>query len=173
MNAKVRSIEDIADELLIVLDRDIRHVDESLLRLNELRSLVIRRDDAALGGLLERIRAESDSYVVNESQRRSIREELATGLGCASEQMTLSRLEAALSTEKKAQVTQRKTRLRSVIAELKKEHLSTALLLSECARFNTLLLKSIFDLGRTDAIIYSSDGKTSRQVGQSFVNLKF
>jgi len=49
MESTMPGIEAKVDELLAVLDEDIRHVRASLLRLDELRSLVIKRDQAALG----------------------------------------------------------------------------------------------------------------------------
>jgi len=173
MKATAIEIEDKVDELLTFLDEDSRHIQESLLKLNELRSLVIKRDTAALGRLLESIQAESDSYRSHELKRQSIRKDLANALGCNLEQMTLSRLEANLPKEKKEQVILRKTKLKSLINELKKEHLSTTLLLSECARFNNMLLKSIFDLGKTDVVYYDSNGATRRQTDTAFVNLQF
>ncbi|HEW79680.1 MAG TPA: hypothetical protein ENH34_06945 [Phycisphaerales bacterium] len=166
-------IEDKIDELLTCLDKDIQHIQECSLQLNELRSLVVKRNDASLGKLLETIRVESDSYRSCESQRQSIREELAIAIGCNTRQMTLSRLEAVLPKEKKAQVAERKAKLRVLTEELKKEHLSTALLLSDCARFNSLLLKSIFDLGSTGIVCYNSNGATKRQDDTAFVNLSF
>jgi len=173
MKATAIEIENKVDELLTFLDEDSRHIQESLLKLNELRSLVIKRDTAALGRLLESIQAESDSYRSHELKRQSIRKDLANALGCNLEQMTLSRLEANLPKEKKEQVILRKTKLKSLINELKKEHLSTTLLLSECARFNNMLLKSIFDLGKTDVVYYDSNGATRRQTDTAFVNLQF
>ncbi|MHC4622297.1 MAG: flagellar export chaperone FlgN [Planctomycetota bacterium] len=173
MNATARSIEDKVDELLVILDEDIQHIQKSLLQLNELRSMVIKRDDVGLGELLERIRPASEERAAGELKRRSIREELAAEMGCPPEQVTLSRLETVLPREKRAEVAQRKTQLKLLVAELKKEHLSTSLLLLECARFNRLLLRSILDFGRTDTLIYSSDGTASRQIDQTFVNLRF
>jgi len=173
MKATAIEIEDKVDELLTFLDEDSRHIQDSLSKLNELRSLVIKRDNAALGRLLESIQAESDSYRSHELKRQSIRKDLANALGCNLEQMTLSRLEANLPKEKKEQVILRKTKLKSLINELKKEHLSTTLLLSECARFNNMLLKSIFDLGKTDVVYYDSNGATRRQTDTAFVNLQF
>ncbi len=173
MKATVIAIEDRVDELLTVLDRDIAYVQENLSRLNELRSLVIKRDDASLGRLLESIQAESDSYRSHELKRQSMRKELAAALDCSFEQMTLSRLEATLVGEKKAQVTERKVKLRTLTEELKKEHLSTAMLLSDCARFNSVLLRSIFDIGKTGMVYYSSDGAAKRQSDTAFVNLQF
>ena len=171
MKATAIGIEDKVDELLVVLDKDIQHIQESSSRLNELRSLVIKRDDATLGELLESIQAESDRYAANELKRQSIRKELAIALGCNVGQMTLSRLEATLPKERKAQVTKRKAKLRSLTNELKKEHLGTVLLLSECARLNSLFLNSIFNAGKTGMVYYDSNGNTRRQTGTAFVNL--
>ena len=173
MKTMVITIEAKVDELLVVLDRDIRHMQESLVRLNELRSLVVRRDDTALSTLLESIKSQSDDYQGNELKRQSIRKELATVLNCSLEQMTLSRLEAELTGEKKAQVTEKKTELRALAEQLKNEHLSTAMLLSDCARFNNKLLNSIFKLGRTGTITYDSSGSAKRQTDRGFVNLRF
>ena len=173
MRATAIEIEDKVDELLAVLDKDSGHIQESLLKLNELRSLVIKRDDAALGKLLESLQTESDSYRSHELKRQSIRQDLANALGFNLEQMTLSALEASLPKEKRAQVTRRKAELESLIKKLNKEHLSTALLLSECTRFNKLLLKSIFGLGKNDVVYYNSNGATRRQTDMAFVNLQF
>jgi hypothetical protein len=172
MISTATEIEDKVDELLTCLDKDIQHIQESLSLLNRLRSLVIKRDDVALNKLLEIIQAESNSYRRHESNRQSIRNELANALGCNTEQMTLSMLEVRLPKEKKAQVIQKKAKLMSLITELKKEYLSTALLLSECARFNNLLLKSIFDLGNTGAVYYNSNGAIKRQTDIAFVNMQ-
>ena len=173
MKATAVEIEDKVDELLAVLDKDIQHIQDSLSRLNELRSLVIKRDDAALGELLENIQGESNSYTSNELKRQSIRKELANAMGCNLRKMTLSMLEAGLAKAKKAQVAERKEKLRSLTKELKREHLGTAMLLSDCARFNSLLLRSIFDLGKTGMVYYNSNGAAKRQSDTAFVNLEF
>ena len=172
MKAAVASIEDKVDRLLACLDQDVRHMQESLLQLNEMRRLVIKRDETALGKLLECIQAGAGSYKVHELNRKSIRKELAENLGCDIERMTLSTLQASLTEPKKDQVTLMKAKLRSLSAELKNEYLSTAMLLSECARFNNLLLKGIFDLGKTESIHYNSNGETKRQIDTAFVNLQ-
>jgi hypothetical protein len=173
MKAAAAPIEDKVEKLLACLDRDLQHMQESLQQLNEMRTLVIKRDEAALGKLLESIQAGAGCYRDHEFNRKSIRKELADSLGCDLEQITLSTLQASLPEAKKDQVTQMKAKLKSLSAELKKEHLSTALLLSECARFNNLLVKGIFDPGKTQSIHYNSNGETRRQVDMAFVNLQF
>ncbi len=89
MKIAASEIEDKVDELLVVLDRDIRHIQENLLRLNELRGLVIKRDEASLQKLLESIQSETNSYKDNELKRQSLREELETAFSCSIEQATL------------------------------------------------------------------------------------
>lgn len=173
MKSTGTEIEDKVDELLACLDKDNQHIQESLSQLNTLRSFVIKRDDSGLGKLLKVIQAESDSYRKHESKRQTIRKELADALGYNTEQLTLSVLEANLSKQQKAQVINKKTKLMSLIKELRKEYFSTALLLSECARFNNLLLKSIFDLGNTGAVYYNSNGITKQQTDTAFMNLQF
>jgi hypothetical protein len=173
MKATAIEIEEKIDELLAVLDRDIQHIQESLSWLNELRSLVVKHDNTTLGKLLESIQAESESYKCNELKRQSIRRELATAFGCSLEQMTLSALEAELGGEKRVQVADRRAVLKALTGQLKKEHLSTSLLLSDCARFNSVLLKSIFDICKTGTITYDSNGSTKRQTDGGFVNLRF
>ncbi len=166
-------IEDKIDELLVCLEKDIEHIQKSLSNLDELRSLVIKRDDAALGRLLENIQAETDNFRKHESNRQLVRSELAKYFGCSVKNMTLSKLEKSIPEAKKDRITQSKAKLRVLIEDLKKEYSSTAVLLSECARFNSLLLKSIFDLGKSGALYYSADGTTRQQSEMAFVNLQF
>ena len=172
MNATAVGIEDKVDKLLDVLNEDIDRIRESLSYLNEIRALVIKRDDAALSRLLESIQAESNDYQAHELKRCNLRVALADALGCDARQVTLSMLEAVLPSGGKTRVTRTKALLGPLVKELKKEHLSTALLLSRCAAFNSLLLKSIFALGSRDTVTYSSNGASKKQTGAAFLNLQ-
>jgi hypothetical protein len=172
MKAETASIEEKVDRLLVCLDKDVQYMQESLLQLNEMRRLVIKRDEAALGKLLLSIQADAGLYRQHELGRKAIRKELADFLGYGIEQVTLSALRASVPEEKKEQLTQMKEKLRALCVELKKEYLSTALLLAECARFNKLLLNGIFNLGQAESVHYNSNGATKRQIDMAFVNLQ-
>jgi hypothetical protein len=169
---KTTTKEDKIDEMLTVLDKDIQHMQENLARLNELRSLVIKRDNASLGRLLESIQNDADSYAANEAKRNAIRRQLSAALDCAFDKLTLSRLETVVSEDKKNRIAEIKTGLKSLAEELKKEYLGTVMLLSECARFNNLLLKSIFGFGKTGTTMYGSSGEAKRQTDAAFVNVR-
>ncbi len=165
-------IKDKVDKLLAVLDKDIQHLQQSVSYLNELRSLTIKHDNKALSKLLERIQSESDKYKNHELKRQSIRKELAVVLSCNLKEMTLSMLEANLPEEQQADVTVRKTRLKELVKRLKEEYISTSFLLAECARFNNLLLKSIFGLGQPGTITYTVNGTAKRQTDTVLVNMR-
>jgi flagellar biosynthesis/type III secretory pathway chaperone len=93
-------------------------------------------------------------------------------MDCGVSDVTLSRLEAVLPGEKRIQVAQRKVELRSLTEKLKKEHLKTTMLLSDCTRFNSELLRGILELGKTGAITYSSDGAAKHQSDSVFVSFE-
>jgi len=141
--------------------------------LDELRGLVIKHDDVALQKLLETIQSQASFYKDNELKRQSLREKLAILLDCNSGKMTLSRLEVELSGEKKAQVAEMKAKLQALVKELKQEQLSTTMFLSDCSRFNSLLLENVFELGSAKQITYSPSGFAERNTNTGFVNIQF
>ena len=84
---------------------------------------------------------------------------MASLLGCDIEKVTLTMLASKLSEDKRDEVIEKKAEIKSLIDEFKKEYTSTIILVSECARFNKMLIKSIFNFGKTNSVFYSSQGK--------------
>jgi len=168
----VKLEDDKINELLAVLDKDIEHIQDSLLRLDRLRSLLIKPNNESLERLLENIRADSDDYAANETRRQSLQRDLAAILDCNVKEMTLTKLEARLEGQHKEQITRKRIKLKLLAEELKREHLSTAMLLSDCARFNSLLLRTIFDFDNARTVYYDSSGSAKRQSDAAFVNLQ-
>lgn len=173
MKTKVIETEEKIDELLSVLDRDIEHLETSLSQLDRMRELVVRRDDAGLGGLLEMVRGQAESFAQNECRRQLLREELAQILDEPAEQITLTMLERTLAGHKRTQLAEKKQRLRSLTARVKKEHFSTRQLLADCARFNRVLLEKIFELCGKGTVTYGSGGNVNKEDAATFVNVKF
>ncbi|OHB75268.1 MAG: hypothetical protein A2Z25_20550 [Planctomycetes bacterium RBG_16_55_9] len=165
-------IEEKVDALLTCLDKDVQHLQEGLVQLDELRRWVIKRDDAALGRLLEKLQMKVNDYRRHERDRQSIRQDLATALGCDLGQVTLSALETSLPKARKDQVAEKKNKIKSLIEAFRREHLKTALLLSECVRFNNRLLRSLFDMGKVEDFGYDSNGAARRHANTALVNLQ-
>jgi len=165
-------IEEKVDALLTCLDKDVQLLQEGLSRLDELRRLVIKRDDDALGKLLEQIQGEVDQHRRHERNRQSIRLELAAALGYEPNQTTLSALQTILPKGRKEKITEKKEKIRSLVEKFRKEHLKTILLLSECSRFNNMLLKSLFNLSKVENFSYTSKGSAKRQTDVALINLQ-
>ena len=72
MKTKEMVIQNKVTELLAVLDKDIEQMGESLSRLNELRTAVIKRNDSLLGKLLENVHTESEAYRNQTSKRKQL-----------------------------------------------------------------------------------------------------
>jgi hypothetical protein len=86
--------------------------------------------------------------------------------------MTLSSLETILPKALKLRITEKKEQIRNLVEEFRKEHLGTAMLLSECARFNHALLKSIFNHGKVESLCYNATGAAKRQTDVALIDLQ-
>lgn len=173
MKTVVLDIEEKVDELLGCLEGDIEHMEDSLLTLDELRGFVIKQDKSALGKLLDKARNASTKYRIHERKRQKVRSELAKLLDCRGKDVTLSKLETVVSEEKKAFVVQTKIKLNTLTRKFLKEYSNTAMLLAECTRFNRLILKSIFNFGNADAVVYDADGTAKEQNQRAFMDMQF
>jgi len=167
--------------LLEVLDEDIRHLESALSRLELLRTLLIRRENAALELLLGDIQQQADAYRTIEQKRQQLRKDVARDLGCTEGELTLSRLRKELAgpTCSEAQrrcgaaVADRQTRLRSLAAQLRREHTLTALLLRDCARFNRSLLRVFLGSAGRGCATYTPTGAAQRDPGAALMSIQF
>jgi hypothetical protein len=62
--------------------------------------------------------------------------------------------------------------LSQIVERFKTEHEATVFLLSDSARFNSLLLRSLISLSSTESVIYKP-GKVSRAEGAAFINTQY
>lgn len=166
-------IENKVDDLLVVLDVDIAYISGNISRLKHLSVLVIKRDDVEFSKQLEEIQSRAEIYKKNEQKRQALQMELSIMMDCGDEQITLSRLETELLGYQREKIAEKKKMLQKLVSEMKRVHLSTMTLLSESARFNSVLLKSIFSFAGSGITTYSPKGTTDRQSGTAFMNVRF
>ena len=166
------TVESKIAALLSVLEEDIRHVEAALSRLDSLRTLLVKRDDAALEALLGDISRQAETHTAHEQQRQRLRRELAAELGCNEDDLTLSKLRTELTGQTRAAVTERQTQLKSLTARLKREHALTALLVQDCARFNRSLLRAFFGSAGRGGMTYSPNGVAKHKTDAGLVSLR-
>ncbi len=166
------TIETKTIALVEALDEDIRHVETVLSRLDTLRTLLIKREDAALEQLLGDIRPESDRYRRNEQKRQQLRRDLAAALGCTEGELTLSSLQSQLTGWTRDAVADRQARLRSLTAQLKRQYTLTVLLLRDCTRLNRSLLRAFFGSSGRGGTTYSATGAEKRPLPQALMSME-
>jgi hypothetical protein len=172
MNMMSSAVESKVEQLLAVLDEDNRHLETTLSQLDAVRGLLIKRDDAALERLLGEIRGRTEAYAANERKRQRLRADLALMLERNTGRFTLSKLESMLPEPQRTAVASRREKLRSLIQELKREYTLTTLLVSDCARFNRTLIRTLFGTGRQTGVIYSPSGEARQQTNTTLVSLQ-
>jgi hypothetical protein len=158
--------------LLNVLDEDIRHIEGTLLRLDALRGLLIKRDDGALQKLLEEIHEQGQAHAATECRRQELRRELAVDLGLPESDLTLSGLSTRLTGPDRTSIAERQTRLKALIARLKREHALTSRLIADCARFNRSLLRVFLGPDGKAGTTYSPAGVARHPTGIALLNMQ-
>lgn len=167
------SIEANVDALLAVLDDDIRHTEATIAQLDTLRTLLIKRDDAALEQLLRELRERGQAQGRIEQQRQTLRCELANALGCDLKSLTLSVLQQALSGPRRAAVADRQKQLKATVRRLKQEHRLTHALLLDCARFNQSLMRVFFGAESDRRTTYGATGQAKHRTEMTVVDLQY
>lgn len=167
------SIEANVDALLTVLDDDIRHTEATISQLDTLRTLLIKRDDAALEQLLRELREQGQVQGRIELRRQALRQELADALGGTAKSLTLSALQKALSGPQRAAVADRQMQLKARIARLKREYRLTHALVIDCARFNRSLMRVFFGADSDRRTTYGVTGLAKHQSDMTVVNLHY
>ena len=172
MNAATTELQGKIDELLLVLQKDLEHIEQSVKELDELRELVIKRNDSGLSKLLEQIRSRSQEYGANQKLREELKRQIAEILDWPVGEVRLGKLLQEVPDEQKINVRQMRERLGDMISKLKREHTSTVMLLSDLSRFNSLLLNTILETGQVCGVTYDARGGTSRSGEVAFMNLQ-
>ncbi len=156
-------------ELNAVLDQEQRRVERTLTELDDLRSAVIRRDEAGLQDLLSRIGARQSDFSPLDQRRQRLRQRLADWIGCDLERLNLTRVIRGLPAEQGDPLRHRQQQLYKQVRQLKMEHHLTGLLLTDCARLNRMLLRAMLG-GVGDS--YNAQGRSSWQVQDRLVSVQ-
>ncbi|AQT66916.1 FlgN protein [Anaerohalosphaera lusitana] len=171
MNAN-GNLYQLADELIEVLDEDIRHLEGSLERLDTLRAMTITRDETGLNELLETIRIQANRYSAVEQKRQQLRTQIAALLGSSFDDTDLSLIAKALAGEKSQAVKTRQDRLAELVGKMNVEHAATAMLLAECSRFNQQILNSILCTKSSEGTTYSRQGAKNENRTSGMMNMR-
>jgi hypothetical protein len=173
MNGTAIGLTELVNELLVVLQKDLEHIEHSTETLEKLRELVVMRDDKNLNKLLDDIRSNSEEYTANEKRRGQLREEIAFELGWPAEEVRLGKLQNVVSAEQSQRVTQMRRQLAQTVSRLQSEHAGTTMLLADLTRFNRMLLNTFLESPNGREVTYDARGTRSTGDRNAFVNMQF
>lgn len=164
--------EQVLNEVNAFLDSQTRYVEETLARLDHLRASVIRRDEGALNELFQEVEQETTLKQRHDRAISELRRKLSVWLGCPAEHVCLSRVCDRMEPQARKDVAARQAALQGLIRRLSNEHRATQALLHECARFNRLLLNSLFG-NRQQTATYDARGLSRWNVQGGLMNVRF
>ncbi len=167
------NIEEKTRQLLSVLNKEEITLEKAVKWLDQLREFIIKRDSVSLDRLLKEIRSASDTYAMNEYARQNLRRELSGMLEMDFEDVCLSAIADYASEDLRQELLETRQRLSQLGEVLKKKGRSTAMLVREYARLNTMMLNKLLQLGSSETMTYNADGRTGRSAHRALMNYHF
>ncbi len=153
-------MESLIDELRSVLDGEIELLVAKRSQLVKLSKAMVDRDDDTTESLLAEIEQTEVVQASVDKRLRAIRKSLAGVFSCEVRELKLSSLIARLPDKQAAAVEHRRQLIVDLAEKLRTQHLQTALLVTECAKINRMLLESMLPACET-VVTYGAEG-TSR-----------
>ena len=150
----------LVDELVKMLDREIDLLDLRCIQLAGLSRASIDRDDEGMESLLAEIENTQFRQESTDRELHSLRRGLADLLGWPISQTRLGVLTGALSGDRRDAVADRRRQIVALIAQLRRQHMSTSLVVAESARINRMLLESLCPQSR-QVTTYGVRGESS------------
>ncbi|MBL7133818.1 MAG: hypothetical protein ISS78_06950 [Phycisphaerae bacterium] len=133
----------LIDELLKTLDQEIDLLDLRCVQLAALSRASIERDDETMESLLRDIETTQQRQDSTDRELNSIRRMLADLLALPRAEMRLAMLVEVLDGPQRTAVAGRRQAIVTLMEQLKRQHMDTALVVAESARINRMLLESL------------------------------
>jgi len=169
------AVTDLADlnhrDLLAALDDEIALEEVAAGLLKQLSDAVLASDRPLIEALVDRATDTHALFEAAESRRRGACRALAQSLGCPRDAVTLSRLARELPAAEGRALDDRRRRIESLVTQLRRQHIRTAVLLHECARVNHELLVRLFPQMESTTV-YGAGGTAGRRPGGSLVDAR-
>ncbi len=159
--------------LVATLNEHIGYLQGALQRLDRLRGLLVKRDDAGLEKLLADLTSEAEAYSVSERERESLRKEIADRLQCDSKKVTLTLLTQSVPLAQQNDVIECQTKLKSLIGQFKREYTLTSLLIADCTRFNRTLINAFLGQNGRGNTCYGAAGTMAHPADAALMSLHF
>lgn len=143
---------ELIDELLAMLDEELRLLRVRIEQFEELGQAILSRDNARLETLLEEMTEVQQAQARLDRDLATLRELLARQWGLGPGELKLLDIARRVDGEAGMKIEHRREQVILLAETLKRKHLNTAVLLSESARVNRQLLEGLLPSGRSTKV---------------------
>lgn len=153
-------IAPLVDELVESLDSEASLLELRCAQLEDLSTAALQRDEEAMEELLARIERTQLDQVRTDAKLESVRGALAAKVALPVEQLRLAWLVEQLPAAQSTVLASRRRRIIELTEQLQRRHMETAVVITECARVNGMLLESFCPSMRS-VTTYGAGGKSN------------
>ena len=139
------------------LDEEIRLLEARLGELEGLSKALVERDDESIEAFLERMERTEKAQAAADRELTGVRQIVANVVGRDAAELKLTRLVAELPRDQAPGVERRRKRIIELAGAVRRRHIETVMLLTECARITAMLLDRILPAGEA-VVTYDADG---------------
>lgn len=162
-------LREMAPELLSLLEEEIELLRVRTRQFDELYDAILHRRDERMESLLEAMTDAQHRQVDLDGKLQTLRTIFARALGVEENTIRLSRLIDWLDGTHATDLRNQREQIILLAERLKKKHLTTAVLLSESARINRMLLEGL--LPKADSVTtYGTGGTKPWQMNSGLVD---
>ena len=171
MSSLPQGAGDLVDELTALLDEEIELLELRCSQLGTLTSATLERNDDVLETVLREIEKTQQRQVATDLKLQALRDAFAEALGWSVEEMRLSQLADSLPPAQGSAVRYRRRQIVLLSDKLKRQHIETVVVVTECARVNRMLLESLFP--KAGAVTtYGARGQRSARLDTGLVDVE-
>lgn len=161
-------IRQFSDELHHILQEEIRLLHERIAQFDELYDAILHRNNDRMETLLEEMTATQQAQAKVDTSLDALRNLFARSLGCSPAEIRLSEL--ADHVHDPQAVLHKREQIILLSESLKKKHLRTAVLLTECARINRSLLDGLLPAEEQGLSTYGHGGANPWRSNSGLLN---
>ncbi|HUS47772.1 MAG TPA: flagellar export chaperone FlgN [Phycisphaerae bacterium] len=144
-------------ELLAVLDGQTALLRSRRADLAELSEAMVAADNDRMEAVLRRMDQTGDAQAAQDRRLAAVRQQIAEGLGLQAAQLKLAELAERLPDPLGGALRRRRQQIIEEVQAFRRQHLQTAMLVSQCAQVNRALLEWLFPAS-CGLTVYGSGG---------------
>lgn len=160
---------EMVEDLLALLGQEIRLLQKRHEQFCELYEVILKRNNERMETLLEEMTRLQQDQADLDGRLQAVRGVLARAIGAPEDAMRLGDLAHHLDPSRAQTLQSLRNQIIQLAEKLERKHLDTAVLLSECARVNRMLLEGLLPAPET-VQTYGQKGNSPWSAGAGLVD---